>query len=271
MVVITTRCCLNRVDLQHRKSLSSHSDAVSRREQAEARKRKRRQQERSANVALRTAVDFNDLKEQKKRANPNGEVGLFEQASNSVISWAENLGLLDAHANVKANIRSRFDFDKCVKEGIHRQRDNSNGDDILGSSSGERRMISGESEGASTSGGIVVAMFGAPWCKACEAMQNKMLDVYRAHADVTFIRVDAKHNLQLCRDLGVKKLPWFQIYTPNTQKLAASPSTPVQPSTTQMYNTKEDRPKLVVNVHANKQNQNLLSRQIQEIKKIMAT
>jgi hypothetical protein len=62
----------------------------------------------------------------------------------------------------------------------------------------------------------------------------------------------------------VKKLPWFQIYTPNTQKLAASPST------TQMYGTKEDRPKLVVNVHANKENQNLLSRQIQEIKKIMA-
>jgi thiol-disulfide isomerase/thioredoxin len=262
MVVITTRCCLNRVDLQHRKSLSSHSDAVSRREQAEARKRKRKQQERSANVALRTAVDFNDLKEQKRRTNPNGEVGLFEQASNSVISWAENLGLIDAHANVKANIRSRFDFDKYVKEGIHRQHNN-NDNDILGSSS-EKMKISGEREGASTSGGIVVAMFGAPWCKACEAMQNKMLEVYRAHADVTFIRVDAKHNLQLCRDLGVKKLPWFQIYTPNTQKLAASPST------TQMYGTKEDRPKLVVNVHANKENQNLLSRQIQEIKKIMA-
>jgi thiol-disulfide isomerase/thioredoxin len=195
MVVITTRCCLNRVDLQHRKSLSSHSDAVSRREQAEARKRKRKQQERSANVALRTAVDFNDLKEQKRRTNPNGEVGLFEQASNSVISWAENLGLIDAHANVKANIRSRFDFDKYVKEGIHRQHNN-NDNDILGSSS-EKMKISGEREGASTSGGIVVAMFGAPWCKACEAMQNKMLEVYRAHADVTFIRVDAKHNLQV--------------------------------------------------------------------------
>jgi len=273
MVVLTTRCCLNRID--HSKSLGSHPDAQRRRAEAEKRRRRRNQQERSANVALRTTVDYDQLNRRGRSSGgsekrTHGEMGLFEQASSSVISWAENLGLVDVQANVKANIRSRMDFDILVEEGIS----NNSSSKILGTSAAGGEMMKSDQSDTSSStstsnsnGGIVVAQFGAPWCKACEQMQKKMLEVYRTHTDVTFIRVDAKNNLQLCRDLGVKKLPWFQIYTPNTQKLAASPS--ASALSTQRY-TKEDRPKLVVNVHATKQNQKLLSRQIDEIKQIMA-
>jgi len=261
--VSITRCCLHRVDVRkHNKdSSSSHPDAKSRRVEAEARKMRRRNG--NANGArsggtrrATTAVEYNP----KLGGLEQSGFGIFEP----VLNWAEtNLGLVDFHGNVKQLrlSKSKREFAQIVEEGLNQHQIDPLGE-ASGSTSDSTTALEGErgSPPATTTtvpGGIVVAHFTAPWCKACEAMQKKMLEVYTAHRDVTFIKVDAKHNLQLCRDLGVKKLPWFQIYTPN------------QHTHTDTRDKEADRPELVVNVHANKENQKLLSRQISQIKQIM--
>ena len=62
-------------------------------------------------------------------------------------------------------------------------------------------------------GQLVVAEFFGPWCKACKAMQPKIMQVVKEHPDVVFVKVNVEKNLSLSKDLGVKKLPWIQFYT----------------------------------------------------------
>mmetsp|Transcript_1373 Transcript_1373/g.3872 ORF Transcript_1373/g.3872 Transcript_1373/m.3872 type:complete len:255 (-) Transcript_1373:67-831(-) len=185
---------------------SAHPDALRRREEA-ARRRSRRQRE--------------------------AEDGGSNFAQQATKWFADSLERVGVHLNVRAvGATGRQEFDALVREGVVED--------------GSRGALGGASpSSASAAGpGIVVAQFTADWCKACEEMQGKMFDIYSQHKDVTFIKVDAKHNLQLCRDLGVKRLPWVQIYA-----------------------KEETRP--VVNVHANRKNQKLLSRQLVQLKQML--
>ncbi len=146
----------------------------------------------------------------------------FQQAKRWFEEGLERVGL---HLNVRAvGATERQEFHELVRQGVAEE---------------------GASSSAAATPSIVVAQFTADWCKACEEMQGKMFDVYSQHKDVTFIKVDAKDNLQLCRDLGVKRLPWLQIYDAR----------------------EETNP--LVNVHANKKNQKLLSRQLNQLKQML--
>jgi len=94
-------------------------------------------------------------------------------------------------------------------------------------------------------GAVVVAQFTAPWCKACDAVNALTVDLARRHGrDVAFAKVDAgETGPGLCRDLGVKKLPWFQIYSPEGE--------------------------LLVSVHASRRNQKLIPRQVDQLKVLL--
>lgn len=152
------------------------------------------------------------MERRRRTGTESAKDTLVERAGRSVMHWASDLLDLDHEAAVD----SRSEFERSVQEG---------------------------SETC-----LVVAQFTAPWCKACDAMASNMASIRRTHGDVRFIKVDASlTGPGLCRDLGVKKLPWFQIY-----------HTPAEPAA---------EPALVVNVHANKRNQKLLSRQLEQLKR----
>ena len=90
------------------------------------------------------------------------------------------------------------------------------------------------------------AVLTAPWCKACDAVNGLTVELARRHnKDVAFVKVDAgETGPGMCRDLGVKKLPWFQIYSPEGE--------------------------LLVSVHASRENQKLIPRQVDQLKVLLA-
>jgi thiol-disulfide isomerase/thioredoxin len=63
-------------------------------------------------------------------------------------------------------------------------------------------------------GQLVVVDFFTPSCHGCRTMFPKLKQIAAAHPDVCFVAVDASRPElgDLARDLGVTKLPWFQIF-----------------------------------------------------------
>ena len=202
--------CLHRIDKQ---SLgSSHPDALARRREAERRRQQRRRTKDATTEVNHHSAALLSFDEQLTTSEPNRS--LLDQAADTI----EGLLLQRGGAGIKGQrtCRTRGELDRTVRE-------------------------------APAKSGIVVAQFTAPWCRACDAVNKVVREAIAAHEDVTFVKVCVgKSGPKMCRDLGVKKLPWFQIYS-----------------------AEEDAdPRVVVNVHANKQNQRLLSRQLDQLKQM---
>ena len=71
---------------------------------------------------------------------------------------------------------------------------------------------------AKRTGRPIVAEFFAPACKACKALQPRLATIVRSHPDVLFVRINASENVRMVRALGVKKLPWFKLWSEDMDK-----------------------------------------------------
>eukprot|EP00746_Dinoflagellata_sp_MGD_P007406 gnl/MRDRNA2_/MRDRNA2_114641_c0_seq1.p1 gnl/MRDRNA2_/MRDRNA2_114641_c0~~gnl/MRDRNA2_/MRDRNA2_114641_c0_seq1.p1 ORF type:complete len:574 (-),score=89.35 gnl/MRDRNA2_/MRDRNA2_114641_c0_seq1:8-1729(-) len=59
---------------------------------------------------------------------------------------------------------------------------------------------------------LVVYKFFAPWCRACKAMGIKFAKLATEYTDARFFQVDYEKNKDVCKSLGVKVLPYVEIY-----------------------------------------------------------
>ncbi|CAI5999812.1 unnamed protein product [Closterium sp. NIES-64] len=71
---------------------------------------------------------------------------------------------------------------------------------------------------------VVVDFFGT-WCRSCRAMHPKLCMLASRHPDVIFLQVEFDPNKQLCRSLGIKRLPFFHFYRGADGLLDAFPAT----------------------------------------------
>ncbi|CAI5513924.1 unnamed protein product [Closterium sp. Naga37s-1] len=71
---------------------------------------------------------------------------------------------------------------------------------------------------------VVVDFFGT-WCRSCRAMHPKLCMLASKHPDAVFLQVEFDPNKQLCRSLGIKRLPFFHFYRGADGLLDAFPAT----------------------------------------------
>ena len=70
-------------------------------------------------------------------------------------------------------------------------------------------------------GKLVIVDFYARWCAACRALHPKLCKIAEANsADVVVIKIEFDDNKDLCRGMGVKVLPYFQLYKGSLGKVA---------------------------------------------------
>ncbi|CAI5472981.1 unnamed protein product [Closterium sp. Yama58-4] len=81
-----------------------------------------------------------------------------------------------------------------------------------------------EALGAAGNKLVVVDFFGT-WCRSCRAMHPKLCMLASKHPDVIFLQVEFDPNKQLCRSLGIKRLPFFHFYRGADGLLDAFPAT----------------------------------------------
>ena len=68
---------------------------------------------------------------------------------------------------------------------------------------------------------LVIVDFYARWCAACRALHPKLCKIAEANsADVVIIKIEFDDNKDLCRGMGVKVLPYFQLYKGSLGKVA---------------------------------------------------
>ncbi len=69
---------------------------------------------------------------------------------------------------------------------------------------------------------LVVVDFYARWCAACRALHPKLCKIAEENAhDVVVVKIEFDDNKDLCRGLGVRVLPYFQLYRGERGKVAA--------------------------------------------------
>jgi len=66
---------------------------------------------------------------------------------------------------------------------------------------------------------LVIADFHATWCAACRKVQPMLEALAAERADVTIVKIAYDQNKELCRSLGVKKLPFFHVYRGGRERL----------------------------------------------------
>ena len=68
---------------------------------------------------------------------------------------------------------------------------------------------------------LVVVDFYARWCGACRALAPKLAKIAEANPDVIVLKVEFDDNKDMCRSMGVKVLPFFQLYRGAEGKVAS--------------------------------------------------
>jgi len=66
---------------------------------------------------------------------------------------------------------------------------------------------------------IVLDLF-APWCAACRSLYPKLLKTAAANPDVIFLAMNFDENKPVAKQLGIKVLPYFQLYRGSDGKVA---------------------------------------------------
>ncbi|QDZ19439.1 thioredoxin [Chloropicon primus] len=66
---------------------------------------------------------------------------------------------------------------------------------------------------------LVVVSFHATWCAACRKVQPLVQDEVKGREDVVLLKVRYDTNKQICKTLGVRKLPYFHFYRGSEGKL----------------------------------------------------
>eukprot|EP00740_Mantoniella_antarctica_P024675 CAMPEP_0198701580 /NCGR_PEP_ID=MMETSP1468-20131203/387257_1 /TAXON_ID=1461545 /ORGANISM="Mantoniella sp, Strain CCMP1436" /LENGTH=168 /DNA_ID=CAMNT_0044459967 /DNA_START=4 /DNA_END=510 /DNA_ORIENTATION=+ len=69
---------------------------------------------------------------------------------------------------------------------------------------------------------LVVVDFYARWCGACRALHPKLCKIAAsdAHSNVIFLKVEFDDNKEMCRNMGVKILPYFHMYKGKAGRVA---------------------------------------------------
>ena len=59
---------------------------------------------------------------------------------------------------------------------------------------------------------LVVVDYWARWCGACKALYPRLIKLAEANPDVLFVKINWDDNKDLAKRLGIKVLPFFQLY-----------------------------------------------------------
>lgn len=68
---------------------------------------------------------------------------------------------------------------------------------------------------------LVVIKYYASWCRACKALGPKVEKIARAYKDkrVAFYELEFETNKEMCKQLGIKVLPWIEIFSSSAGKV----------------------------------------------------
>ena len=67
---------------------------------------------------------------------------------------------------------------------------------------------------------LVIVEFYAPWCNACKALFPKICKIVADHPEVIFLKVSFEENKDMCKNMGVKVLPFFRLFQGAKGKVA---------------------------------------------------
>ena len=67
---------------------------------------------------------------------------------------------------------------------------------------------------------LLVVEFYAKWCNSCRRLYPRLCKLAAQEQDVLFVKIDFDECKDLCRKLGVVKLPYFHIYNGSGSRLA---------------------------------------------------
>lgn len=59
---------------------------------------------------------------------------------------------------------------------------------------------------------LVVVDFYARWCGACRALLPKIEQIAEKHPEIIFVKIDYDANNEMCKRMGVRVLPFLQLY-----------------------------------------------------------
>ncbi|KAJ8904444.1 hypothetical protein NDN08_000962 [Rhodosorus marinus] len=65
---------------------------------------------------------------------------------------------------------------------------------------------------------VIVVKFSAGFCKSCKSMEPKFKRLAKVYDKFNYFEVSYEKNKQLCEELGVDKLPHFQVYDRRTNQ-----------------------------------------------------
>jgi len=66
---------------------------------------------------------------------------------------------------------------------------------------------------------MVVIKYYASWCRACKALGPKVEKIARTHPEVAFYEIEFESNKPMCKELGIKVLPWIEFYNGQAGKV----------------------------------------------------
>ncbi len=67
---------------------------------------------------------------------------------------------------------------------------------------------------------LVIVDHWARWCGSCKALYPRLCKLAEQHPDVLFVKMNWDDNKQLAKRLGIKVLPFFQLYRGSEGKVA---------------------------------------------------
>ena len=77
---------------------------------------------------------------------------------------------------------------------------------------------------------LLVVEFYAKWCNSCRRLYPRLCRLAAQESDVLFVKVEFDECKDLCRKLGVVKLPYFHVYNGSGSRLADFASSWIPPS-----------------------------------------
>ena len=67
---------------------------------------------------------------------------------------------------------------------------------------------------------LLIVEFYAKWCNSCRRLYPRLCRLAAQESDVLFVKVEFDECKDLCRKLGVVKLPYFHVYNGSGSRLA---------------------------------------------------
>ena len=84
----------------------------------------------------------------------------------------------------------------------------------------ELREVMRAAYGNARASTLLVVEFYAKWCNSCRRLYPRLCKLASQEQDVLFCKIDFDANKDLCRKLGVVKLPYFHLYNGSGSRLA---------------------------------------------------